>query len=598
MALEGDGLVGLLRYYPAGSIKADYTNNPNTSNRVNTTYVQWQLFVFKVDNIDPRGETTLFGKITKMGYITSSQFSVQGYWQAGHAITYQEGGYTSQDVVVYQNKQNTLSYHNQTSISINGYTYHIGDMFILPPQGESGNAFYVSTWDLYDKSKIHQNFNQLVEDNFGMKLLNLPAEWTNETQYDSAYGLKYSQEVATAVASTAKPNDYTLYMSIDITPPEPDDPTTPTDNNTYTVQPSYADNPSNYPGYTIDGTTKDPSVDKNPSHPSGAATSSAKDPTSTSTDETYNAVLSSGTSGIFITDKSGINQFWDFFWKIPDATTILLNSLTGMFDSLSAQVMSVQMLPFTVSDLGITTATQAPVIGRYVMDSNLPRVTDGWNEIDMGEVEIKPLSKKRSRMFFYDMKPYTTLHLSLPFLSNSIELDTNLWMGQTLKITLSVDLNTGKGLYKLKNGSGTPLQILECDVCTNIPYCLDDSISNMTQIAETSANALSSLAMTKSIPALQGVDFSPLKTVDSQSSATNVFGRYNAQLLIQRPIRNLPKYYGQTTGFRCLVTRTIQSVKGYLQIDNPKLNQSGSMTTSEWEEIISLLQSGVYHNYV
>ena len=42
-----------------------------------------------------------------------------------------------------------------------------------------------------------------------------------------------------------------------------------------------------------------------------------------------------------------------------------------MFDSLSAQVMSVQMLPFTVADLGITTATQAPVIGRYVMESNL-----------------------------------------------------------------------------------------------------------------------------------------------------------------------------------------------------------------------------------
>ena len=76
MAINAEGLVGLLRFYPSGSIKADYINNPATSNRVNTTYVQWQLFVFKIDNIDISGASPKFGKITKMGFITTSQFTV------------------------------------------------------------------------------------------------------------------------------------------------------------------------------------------------------------------------------------------------------------------------------------------------------------------------------------------------------------------------------------------------------------------------------------------------------------------------------------------------------------------------------------------
>lgn len=581
MAINGEGLVGLLRFYPAGSIKADYSNNPQASNRVNTTYVQWQLFVFKVNNIDISGDSPIFGKITKMGFINSSQFSVQGYWQSGHDITYQEGGYVSNNVIVYQNKEDALSYINQSTISINGHTYKIGDTFVLPPQGAVGNAYYASTWDLYDKSKIHQKFDQLVKENFGMKLLNLPSEWNGETQYDSAYGLLYAQNTAVGASSSAVANDYTAYYSIDITPPDPD-PSEPSDYNTNITDPSFSKNPSNYPGYSVDGSEKD--------------ATSAKDPVYTG-NETYNAPLTSGTCGVFLTNQTGINQFWDFFWKIPDATTILLNALTGMFDSLSSQVMSVQMLPFTVSDLGVTTVSQAPVIGRYVMDSNLPRVTDGWNEIDMGEVTILPLSGKKDGIFFYDLKPYTSLHLSLPFLSNSIELDTNLWMGQKMVITLSIDLATGKGLYRLKNGSGAAIQLLECDVCTNIPYCLDDSISNMSQIAQTSANALSSLAMSKSIPSLQGVDFSPLKTVDSQSSATNVFGRYNAQLLIQRPIRNLPQYYGRTSGFKCLVTKQLNKVKGFFVVDNPVITSNGQMTESEMSEIVSLLQNGVYHNY-
>ena len=104
-----------------------------------------------------------------------------------------------------------------------------------------------------------------MQDNFGMKLLNLPSEWDGETQYDSAYGLLYAQNTAVGASSSAVANDYTVYYSIEITPPEPD-PSEPTDYNTNITDPSFSKNPSNYPGYSVDGSEKDAASAKDPAY--------------------------------------------------------------------------------------------------------------------------------------------------------------------------------------------------------------------------------------------------------------------------------------------------------------------------------------------
>lgn len=545
--------------------------------------IAYEMTCFLLDELAYADGAFTYGKITDILYMRSSDYSCRGSYNNLDNIRFDlPPAYTGSNNIVYGYYiNNDFTYSHKNTINIGVKTYTKGDQFDgIPP------TFVGGFWDFYLNNApvtfLTQDFKNRVFEEFGINLINVP----DQSTYDQTNGLAVAQLSPTAYMTRNAVQTVT-YLSIEI-PDEPDD------FNTNAQDPSYAHNPSNDLGYDINGESKDPQYDHTTIHPDNTA--SAKDPNATG-DPTYNGGLTSGTSAVFLTDKTGLNQFWTFFWKIPDISTILLNTLTGMFNSLSAQVMSIQMLPFTAGDLGITTVTQAPVIGRYVMDQSLPRVTDGWNEIDFCEFDIKPISGKSDQIYFYDLKPYTTIHISLPFMSNTIELDTNLWMGQKLKVTLSIDITTGRGLYKFKNGSGQIMQMLECQVATEIPYCLDDSIANATQIAQTAANTLTGVGMTKSIPDLQGLHFEPLKIVDSVSSATNAFGRYNVQILIQRPIRNVPKYYGQTVGYRCLVTKKLDNVKGFFVVKNPVITSNGQMTESEMNEIVSLLQNGVRHNY-
>ena len=577
---------GLVAYlYPDPSFFAGTIGETrdNGSRKSATDGIAYVMTCFLLNELTYTDGIFTYGTITDILYMRSSDYSCRGSYSNIDTIRFDPApASTGANNIVYgYYSNNNFTYSHKNTISIGGKTYTKGDQFDgVPP------TFTVGFWDFYLNNApvnfLTQDFKNRVFEEFGVNLINVP----DQSTYDQSNGLAVAH-LSPAAFMTRNAVQTVTYLSIEI-PDEPDD------YNTNAQDPSYAHNPSNDLGYNIDGSSKDPQYDHSADHPDN--TVSAKDPNATG-ESTYNGGLTSGTSAVFMTDKTGLDQFWSFFWGIPDITTILLNSLTGMFNSLSAQVMSIQMLPFTAGDLGITTVTQGPVIGRYVMEQSLPRVTDGWNEIEFCEFDIKPISGKSDKIYFYDLKPYTTIHISLPFMSNSIELDTNLWMGQKLKVVLSVDLTTGRGLYKFKNGSGQMMQMLECQVGSEIPYCLDDSIANATQIAQTAANTLTGVGMTKSIPDLQGLHSEHLKIVDSVSSATNAFGRYNVQILIQRPIRNVPKYYGQTVGYRCLVTKKLDNVKGFFVIENPVITSDGQMTETEMNEIVSLLQNGVRHNY-
>ena len=577
---------GLVAYlYPdpsffAGEIGETRDNAARKSVSGGIAYV---MTCFLLDELSYVDGAFTYGNITDILYMRSSDYACRGRYYNLDSIRFETppANTGSNNIVYGYYRNDDFTYSHENTINIGPKTYRKGDQFDgIPPTYNAG------FWDFYLNNApltfLTQNFKSRVFEEFNLDLVNAP----DQSTYDQSKGLSVAQ-LSPIAFMTRKAVQTVTYLSIEI-PDEPDD------FNTNVQDPSYAHNPSNDLGYNIDGSSKDPQYDHSADHPDNTAT--AKDPNATG-DLTYNGGLTSGTSAVFLTDKTGLDQFWSFFWGIPDITTILLNTLTGMFNSLSAQVMSIQMLPFTAGDLGITTVTQAPVIGRYVMKQSLPRVTDGWNEIDFCEFDIKPISGKSDQIYFYDLKPYTTIHISLPFMSNTIELDTNIWMGQKLIVALSIDLTTGRGLYKLKNGSGQIMQMLECQVASGIPYCLDDNIANATQIAQTAANTLTGVGITKSIPDLQGLHFEPLKIVDSVSSATNAFGRYNVQILIQRPIRNVPKYYGQTVGYRCLVTKKLDNVKGFFIVENPVIRSDGQMTETEMNEIVSLLQNGVRHNY-
>lgn len=567
----------VLYIYPYGNMsESEHTFDVATAKEIPSGAVVWYVVnAFLLDSLKFTENGISYGKIQKMISGQTSSYTLRGRWTDPLNIQYRDSGYVANNVVVFLDGNN-YTFENTTQININNKVYNIGDTFTEPLPYTATTAYhYTYMTNSMPLEQLSQSIKEKIKSEWGKDVLLFP----DTSAYDGTYGLKVAQSIVSKVL-VAEKNEYSTYYSIEKPQPEP----VPSNNNTNVIPPQYIDNPSNKPGF-VPGSTE-PGRD-----PSDNDTGTGADDPDITGENVFQKNVASGTVAVFCTNTDGLKQFWDFFWGIPDVQTILLNSLTGMFNSLSDQVMSIQMMPFTVADLGITTVTQAPVIGRYVMDSNLPRVTDTWNEIDMGEITIKPQSG--DEIYFYDLKPYTTLHLSLPFMSTSIELDTNIWMGKTLSIKLSVDILTGKGLYKLKDGGGNVLQYLECNVCTDIPYCLDDSIGNATKIAETTANDVASLTLSKGIPSIQGVDFSPLKVVDSSSQATSHFGRYKAQLLLQRPIRNESQYYGTTIGYACEITKKLSDCNGLVIIDKPIFQQTAQMLDDDYVEIKNLMTGGI-----
>lgn len=569
----------VLYIYPYGNISdTEHTYDVATTKEIPTGAVMWYVVnAFLLDKIEFTETGILYGKIQNILTGQTSSYTLRGRWSDPLSIQYRDNGYVSNNTVVYLDGNN-YTFENTSQVSINNKVYKIGDVFTEPLPFTATTAYhYTYMTNAFPLERLTQSIKEKIKSEWGKDVLLLP----DASTYDGAYGLNVAKGIISKTL-TAELNKYSTYYSISKPQPEPD----PSNNNTNVIPPQYINNPSNKPGFTPgnDEPSRDPG-DNN------TGTGADDDDPEITGGNVFQKNVASGTVAVFCTDANGLKTFWEFFWGIPNIQSILLNTLSGMFNSLSDQVMSIQMLPFTAADLDITTVTQAPVIGRYVMESNLPRVTDSWNEIDMGEIAIKPQSG--GEIFFYDLKPYTTLHLSLPFMSTSIELDTNIWMGKTLSIKLSVDILSGKGLYKLKDGGGNVLQYLECNVCTDIPYCLDDSIGNATKIAETTANDVASLTLSKGIPSIQGVDFSPLKVVDSSSQATSHFGRYKAQLLIQRPIRNESQYFDTTIGYACEITKKLSDCKGLVIIDKPIVQQTGQMLDDDYMEIKNLMTGGI-----
>lgn len=562
---------------PYGNIsESEHTYDVATTKEIPSGAVIWyEVYAFLLDSLEFTDNGIVYGKIEKMIVGQTSSYALRGRWTDVASITYRDRGYVQNNVVVYLDGNN-YSFENTSQVTIHNKVYKIGDTFTEPLPYTATTAYhYTYMSNSMPIEQLTQSIKSKIKSEWGKDVLLFP----DTSAYDGSYGLKVAQGIVSKVL-VAEKNEYSTYYSIEKPQPEPE----PSNNNTNVIPPQYINNPSNKPGF-VPGSTE-PGRD-----PGDTGTSADDDDPEITGGNVFQKNVASGTVAVFCTNADGLKQFWDFFWGIPDIQTILLNSLSGMFNSLSDQVMSIQMMPFTAADLDIITVTQAPVIGRYVMESNLPRVTDAWNEIDMGEMTIKPQSG--DEIYFYDLKPYTTLHLSLPFMSTSIELDTNIWMGKKLVIKLSVDILTGKGLYKLKDGGGNVLQYLECNVCTDIPYCLDDSIGNATKIAETTANDIASITLAKGIPSIQGVDFSPLKVVDSSSQATSHFGRYKAQLLIQRPIRNESQYFGTTIGYACEITKKLSDCKGLVVIENPILQQSAEMLDDDLIEIKNFMTGGI-----
>lgn len=561
----------LLEYPTTGSI-----NEPNPPFSGTISYsVQYTFLVLKIENIILENNELKFnGNIEDIRFITTPFYRVSGSYTATslEQLNFINSGSTYNNDIYYEiwSSQDISRWYE--SASLGNLTFNMGSPMpydnLTDLQANIGELSTNYSYDtLFPRNDIPFDIYTLLNSIWSDKdfsLLGIPV-----TSYSDDVGLNFAKGLVSGGYGVKYPTVIGVYSTIGVPTPSEEPKDTDSD---------YSTTPDN-----IDEVPEPDVVED------GA-------PTSVDVSTTIFDALLTGNTAYYLLTPGELNKFWELFWGIPDIQTILLNSLTGMFDSLSKCVLGVQLYPFNMVEY-CNTVTSAPVVGRYVLDTNLPRITSfKQSELDMGTFDFKTYngnqkhfgSKKKPH--FLDYAPYTKFELYLPFVNNVIELDTNLWQHSTLNITLSVDLATGRGLYKLKRNT-IPLQFIDCKVGVDVPFVLDDMIST---VSNATKGIVKGAVTGNAMESIGNINFPPLDIHSEISDSTAYLASLRARVTISQPIPRYPKSFARTIGYKTFTTKNLEDVSGFAVIDNPVLNMSDNMTSQEYDMIITKLKEGIY----
>lgn len=220
---------------------------------------------------------------------------------------------------------------------------------------------------------------------------------------------------------------------------------------------------------------------------------------------------------------------------------------------------------------------------------------------------------------FLDFAPYTKIELYLPFIGFET-LDTDLIMGESIRIEYVVDTYTGKcTAYVILIRSGGAEEVIltrdgQCgqqiqvsggsgaDIARNVLKFGASAImgaantagfisgANPASAIKTAAGFLAST----SIGALDAGRFHVRKG-GTQETLTAAYGPLIAYLIITRPTVAEPSSYAHNYGRPCGKTLTLNTLTGFTQVDAVHVEGSGfeTATLGERDEIERLLKSGV-----
>lgn len=151
----------------------------------------------------------------------------------------------------------------------------------------------------------------------------------------------------------------------------------------------------------------------------------------------YNGVGLFGT--YYAATRADLLAFSDALWN-DDGTIIerIINGLKLFGDPIEG-VISLRLYPFNIGANIHTDGHKTVHLGTYDMAFTMNRISDYSSIIlDLGKFLIRPKYNN-----FLDLAPYTAMTLYIPFVG-CIQLNPNDYLGETLRITMTVDITTGQ----------------------------------------------------------------------------------------------------------------------------------------------------------
>ena len=253
-------------------------------------------------------------------------------------------------------------------------------------------------------------------------------------------------------------------------------------------------------------------------------------------------------------------------------------------------IVSLHALPFSPE---VAADENNLFIGNMDMHVKPPKVTNQYKEIMFDPVELKEFWGSA-----LDYSPYTKIELYLPFIK-TVTLTPEDVMGNTIEVRYHADVLTGDCIAFVKCGNAV-LYRFNGNCKMQIPLTVQSNTAasaikqSIPQMAASVATGGGMGLLAASAQVAGNVIASKIITQRSGdiSGSIGMMDDFVPYLIIHRPRQSLAKNYNKFKGYPSNVTRKLNTLKGYTEVDLINLSVPGA-TDTELAEIEALLKEGV-----
>ena len=278
-----------------------------------------------------------------------------------------------------------------------------------------------------------------------------------------------------------------------------------------------------------------------------------------------------------------ISDMWDFSW-----TELTTNMMTGIYNNLIDNVQSIRLMPFAGSDLGTLSIENGISCGWWTHTANVNKLTPNKSVKTAGTYELK-----KSFKGWADYSPYTSIELYLPYLG-WMEVDTNLFMGHTIKVEYTIDVLCGIITYYISCDK-TFVMTKSAKVACDIPISLTSGIDVFSDIAKNVGGAVSNVANARPIGLVSGsAQVTTPKLVGDATESGKLWMPTKCAIRITRPAYTRATNYASRYGYPCYGSYKLSDLSGFTVIENYKSHYTKGIKKEEEDMIKSMMESGVY----
>lgn len=281
-----------------------------------------------------------------------------------------------------------------------------------------------------------------------------------------------------------------------------------------------------------------------------------------------------------------ISDMWNFSWS-----EIATNMMTGIYNNLIDNVQSIRVMPFAPAELGTVEAVNSIICGWWSHTATVQKLstsTNGMNLKNAGNWEFKEVFGG-----WADYAPYTSIELYLPYYG-TLNLDTNLFMGHTLKVEYVLDVLAGLITYFLLCDN-TCVITVSAKCAADVPVSLSSGIDTFSDVLKNESRFISEAGNLRPVGMVTGsTSVATEKCINSCSESGMFYMPNKCHVRITRPAYTRASNYESRYGYPCYGAYKLNKLKGFTVVENYKSHYTKGIKKEEEDMIKNMMESGVY----